>query len=264
MPVGTIRGWVHGQYFGIDGLWSYNDHVESREWCWRGPERAVFQPLPHNEYIVVVDGKALSAIYQDAQVPEICHGWSRGSDGVYRSHRVPYARRYGSDVGMAFPHHVFLPGYRQFYELFEGGLLLRRTGQPVDRPCILRKRQLKGVDHNSILLMQPRKHQILAVGTSSQLLLLSAQLDLLAKVPLGAVRNLRFDESGERLAVVTSDNRLWILELNPPSGLWNSALASFWTPRADLSPEEFDRLASDWEKTNGRLWWNPTVIFGRR
>ena len=66
VPKGTLRGWVHGQYLGIDGLWDYNDPVESREWCWWGPKRIAFQPLPRKEYIVKVDWVALSAVYQDA------------------------------------------------------------------------------------------------------------------------------------------------------------------------------------------------------
>ena len=138
VPKGTLRGWVHGQYFGIDGLWSYNDSVKSREWCWWGPGRRAFRPLPREEYIVLVNGEDLTAIYQDDQDHQKCHRWSRTKDGTYSETPVPYIRRYGSDVSMNFPNHVFLPAYRQVYELFHGGLLLRRTGQPFGHPLVLR------------------------------------------------------------------------------------------------------------------------------
>ena len=257
VPKGTLRGWVHGQYFGIDGLWDYNEAVASREWCWWGPKRTVFQPLPREEEIVVVDGMTLSAFYQDADDYQKCHRWSRGPNGVYIDTPNPYIRRYGSDVGMAFPNHVFLPAYGQFYELFQGGILWRRTGQPVGHPFILGRRRIQGVNDQDVLVMQPKKHQILALGTETELLLLGADLHTVSKLRLGAVRNLRFDSSGERLAVVTRDDRLWILEVTPRRLPGLSPQDRLWSPRADLTPDEFNRLADQWEKKNRRLWWNP-------
>lgn len=165
-------------------------------------------------------------------------------------------------MSQAFPRQVFLPGYRQFYELFDGGLLLRLTGQPFDRPLILRQRRIKGVTGTDILVMQPKKHQILALGTKSELLLLNAELHTLGKLQLGAVRNLRFDNSGERLAVLTQDDRLWVLELTPLKLRWNPSLDRLWSPTADLTPNEFNRLADQWEEKTGRLWWNPQASQG--
>jgi len=244
VPQGTLRGWVQGQYFGIDGLWDYNDAVESREWAWWGPGRTVFQPLPRKEYIVYVDGRTLTAFYQDGDDYMRCRRWSRAADGVYRDTPAPRIRRYGSDVSNAFPSQVNLPAYGESYEIFEGGLLRRHHGH------ILYRRLIPGLTRQNVLRMQPKKHQILALGDDTQLLLLDTRLHTLAKLRLGKVRNFQFESNGERLAVVTRDDRLWILELFPRL-FPDKGMA----PRAELKTAEFERLAAEWEKRTGRSWW---------